>query len=145
MQKTKVNLIYWGLILFVSISLIPWVLSSALASLAIQILVIYGSIIVAFLGGSIWGWDEHLSNSVNLLYAIGFSLLGLGVAVISFVNLSISLVLLIVSLQAFLAVEKRRSQYFQANIKYAKARELITTLVTICCSTSLVFIHNPYI
>jgi hypothetical protein len=52
--------------------------------------------------------------------------------------------LLILSLQAFLRFEKKNSTYFQSNIKYANARNLITNLVTICCITSLAFLYNPY-
>jgi hypothetical protein len=47
-------------------------------------------------------------------------------------------------LQFFLNFEKKNSAYFQANIKYANARMLITNLVTICCVTSLAFLYNPY-
>jgi hypothetical protein len=70
--------------------------------------------------------------------------LGLGAALVSFINLSLSLILLTLSLQVFLNFEKKNSSYFQANIKYANARTLITNLVTICCITSLAFLYNPY-
>jgi hypothetical protein len=96
------------------------------------------------LGGIIWGWEEESASSTNLWSAIGFSLLGLGVALISFINLSFSLILLALSLQVFLNFEKKNSSFFQANINYANARTLITNLVTICCITSLAFLNNPY-
>jgi hypothetical protein len=99
---------------------------------------------VAFLGGMIWGWEGVSASLVNLWGAIGFSLLGFGVALLSFTNLPASLILLILSLQFFLNFEKKNSAYFQANIKYANARMLITNLVTICCVTSLAFLYNPY-
>ena len=144
MQNTKVTLIYWGLCLFIFLALIPWIFSPALALHSIQALVIYGGIVTAFLGGIIWGWEDDSASSANLWIAIGFSLLGLGVALVSFVNLSFSLILLVISLQVFLNFEKKNSSYFQANIKYANARTLITNLVTICCITSLAFLYNPY-
>jgi len=144
MEKTKVTLIYWGLSLFVFLALIPWVFNLTIALYSIQVLAIYGGVIVAFLGGIIWGWEGPLASSKNLWLAIGFSLLGLGVSLLTFINLSISLILLIISLRAFLHFEKRNSAYFQANIKYANARNLITNLVTICCITSLAFLYNPY-
>ncbi len=144
MEKTKVTLIYWGLSLFVFLALIPWIFNLTIALYSIQALAIYGGVIVAFLGGIIWGWEEPLASSKNLWLAIGFSLLGLGVSLLTFINLSISLILLIISLRAFLHFEKRNSSYFQANIKYANARNLITNLVTICCITSLAFLYNPY-
>jgi len=144
MQKTKVTLIYWGLCLFVCLALIPWIFNPAMAMHSIQVLAIYGGIVVAFLGGMIWGWDDSQASSANFWCAIGFSLLGFGVALVSFVNLPASLILLIFSLQIFLSFEKKNSLYFQTNIKYANARTLITNLVTICCITSLAFLYNPY-
>ena len=144
MQKTKVTLIYWGLSLFVFLALIPWIFNLTIALYSIQALAIYGGVVVAFLGGIIWGWEGALASSKNLWLAIGFSLLGLGVSLLTFINLSASLILLIISLQAFLRFEKRNSSYFQVNIKYANARNLITNLVTICCITSLAFLYNPY-
>ena len=144
MQETKVTLIYWGLSLFVFFALIPWIFNPNLAVKSIQALAIYGGIIVAFLGGIIWGWKNEHSSSKNLWIAIVFSILGLGVALTSFVNLTSSLVLLIISLHAFLRFERQNSEYFQLNIKYANARNLITNLVTICCITSIAFLNNPY-
>ena len=144
MQETKVTLIYWGLSLFVFFALIPWIFNPNLAVKSIQALAIYGGIIVAFLGGIIWGWKNEHASTKNLWIAIGFSILGLGVALTSFVNLTSSLVLLIISLRAFLRFERQNSEYFQRNIKYANARNLITNLVTICCITSIAFLNNPY-
>ena len=144
MQKTKVTLIYWGLCLFIFLALIPWIFNPTLAVHSIQVLAMYGAIIVSFLGGMIWGWEGTQASSVNLWCAIGFSLLGFAVALVSFVNLSASLILLILSLQAFLSFEKKNNSYFQSNIKYANARNFITNLVTICCITSLAFLYNPY-
>jgi len=144
MENTKVTLIYWGLSLFVFLTLIPWIFNQAIALYSIQALAIYGGVIVAFLSGIIWGWEDSSTSSRNLWLAIGFSLMGLGVSLVTLINLSASLILLILSLQAFLYFEKRKSTYFQANIKYANARNLITNLVTICCITSLAFLYNPY-
>ncbi len=144
MQETKVTLIYWGFSLFVFFALIPWVLNSTLAFKSIQALAIYGGIVVAFLGGIIWGWEGEPSSSRNLWCAIGFSFLGLVVVLLSLINLPASLILLIISLHGFLRFEKKNSEYFQGNIKYANARNLITNLVTICCITSLAFLYNPY-
>jgi hypothetical protein len=144
MQETKVTLIYFGLSLFVLLALIPWVVNSNMGDKSIQILAIYGGIIVAFLGGIIWGWDEANTSSKNLWIAIGFSILGLVISLIALINLTISLILLIISLQAFLSFEKKHSVFFKANNKYAAARGLITNLVTICCITSLAFLYNPY-
>ena len=144
MQETKVTLIYWGLSLFIFFAVIPWIFNPVLAIKSIQALAIYGGIIVAFLGGIIWGWKVENASSKNLWIAIGFSILGLSVALITFFSLTVSLVLLIISLHAYLRFEKINSEYFQLNTKYANARNLITNLVTICCITSIAFLNNPY-
>lgn len=144
MQETKVTLMYLGLSLFIFLALIPWVLSPTIALQSIQVMAAYGSIVLAFLSGSVWGWENKLSNNQNLWNAIGFSLLAVGVALLSISYLSISLIFLAVSLQLFFIFEKKNSKHFHANIKYANARNLITNLVTICCITSLAFIFNPY-
>tara|TARA_Y100001936_G_scaffold117470_1_gene114951 strand:- start:4531 stop:4968 length:438 start_codon:yes stop_codon:yes gene_type:complete len=144
MQETKVTLIYWGLSLFIFFAVIPWIFNPVLAIKSIQALAIYGGIIVAFLGGIIWGWKVENASSKNLWIAIGFSILGLSVALITFLSLTASLVLLIISLHAYLRFEKINSEYFQLNTKYANARNLITNLVTICCITSIAFLNNPY-
>ena len=106
MEKTKVTLIYWGLSLFVFLALMPWIFNLKLALYSIQALCIYGGIVVAFLGGTIWGWSEDSVSAKDLWLAIGFSLLGLGVSLATFADLSSSLILLIISLQAFLYFEK---------------------------------------
>ena len=144
MEKTKVTLIYWGLSLFIFLALIPWIFNLTIALYSIQALALYGGVVIAFLGGMIWGWEGSSVFKKNLWLAIGFSLMGLGVSLVSFIDLSASLILLIFSLQAFLYFEKRNSTYFKLNIKYANARNLITNLVTICCITSLAFLYNPY-
>ena len=106
MQKTKVALIYWGLSLFIFLALIPWIFNPILAFHSIQVLAIYGGIVVAFLGGMIWGWESSQASSANIWCAIGFSLLGFGVALASFVNLPASLILLILSLLFVFEVKK---------------------------------------
>ena len=71
MQKTKVTLIYWGLCLFIFLALIPWIFNPTLALHSIQALVIYGGIVIAFLGGIIWGWEEESSFRVFLIKNLG--------------------------------------------------------------------------
>ena len=107
MQETKVTLIYFGLSLFVLLALFPWVVNSNMGEKSIQTLAIYGGIIVAFLGGMIWGWDEVNTSSKKLWIAIGFSILGLVISLIALIDLTTSLILLIISLQSFLSFEKK--------------------------------------
>jgi putative flippase GtrA len=145
MEDTKITLIYFGLSLFIFLALLPWVIDAELGMISIQALAIYGGIVIAFLGGFIWGWDDKKNNRLNLWYAIGFSLMGLSIAILASLFLFMSLLLLIISLQTFLYFESTQSNYYRDNAKYSAARNLITNLVTICCITSLAFLFNPYI
>ena len=144
MQETKVTLIYFGLSLFVFLALLPWILDIELGMISIKVFAIYGGVVIAFLGGFIWGWDDHTNSSLNLWFAIGFSLAGLSSALLADSYTSLSLILIIISLQLFLYFESLSSLYYKNNNKYADARNLITNLVTICCITLLAFIYNPY-
>ena len=144
MQEIKVTLIYFGLSLFALLALAPWILNFQIGMMAIKALVIYGGIVISFLGGFIWGWDDQKNNSLNLWCAIGFSLMGLSIALLASFLITASLLLLIASLQIFLYFGSSNSSYYQSHTKYADARNLITNLVTICCITSLAFIFNPY-
>ena len=144
MQETKVTLIYFGLSLFVFLALIPWILNIEHGLMSIKAFGIYGGIVIAFLGGFIWGWDDQSNSSFNLCYAIGFSLMGLSTALLANTHIAISLILIVFSLQLFLYFESKRSEYYKNSKKYADARNLITNLVTICCITLLAFIFNPY-
>ena len=144
MQETKVTLIYFGLSLFVFLTLIPWVLDTEHGLISIKVFAIYGGIVIAFLGGFIWGWDDQTNSSFNLWYAIGFSLLGLSTALLAHTHIALSLISIVFSLQLFLYFESKRSEYYKNSNKYADARNLITNLVTICCITLLAFIFNPY-
>ena len=144
MQETKVTLIYFGLSLFIFLALIPWILDIEHGLISIKAFGIYGGIVIAFLGGFIWGWDDQTNSSFNLWYAIGFSLLGLSTALLAHIYIGLCLILIIFSLQLFLYFESTQSEYYKNNNKYADARNLITNLVTICCITLLAFIFNPY-
>ena len=144
MQETKVTLIYFGLSLFVFLALIPWVVDTEHGLISIKVFAIYGGIVIAFLGGFIWGWNDQTNSSFNLWYAIGFSLMGLSTALLAHTYIALCLILIIFSLQLFLYFESTQSEYYKNNNKYADARNLITNLVTICCITLLAFIFNPY-
>ena len=144
MQETKVTLIYFGLSLFIFLALIPWILDIEHGLISIKAFGIYGGIVIAFLGGFIWGWDDQTNSSFNLWYAIGFSLMGLSTALLAHIYIALCLILIIFSLQLFLYFESEQSEYYKNNNKYADARNLITNLVTICCITLLAFIFNPY-
>jgi hypothetical protein len=102
MQETKVTLIYFGLSLFVFLALIPWILDIEHGLMSIKAFGIYGGIVIAFLGGFIWGWDDQTNSSFNLWYAIGFSLMGLSTALLAHTNIAVSLISIFFSLQLFL-------------------------------------------
>ena len=95
MQETKVTLVYFGLSLFVFLALIPWILDIEHGLISIKAFGIYGGIVIAFLGGFIWGWDDQTNSSFNLWYAIGFSLMGLSTALLAHTYIALSLILIV--------------------------------------------------
>ena len=66
MQETKITLIYFGLSLFVFLALIPWIVDIEFGLMFIKAFTISGGIVIAFLGGFIWGWDDQTNSSPNL-------------------------------------------------------------------------------
>ena len=106
MEKTKVTLIYWGLSLFVFLALMPWIFNLKLALYSIQALCIYGGIVVAFWAASFGVGAKIQYQQKDLWLAIGFSLLGLGVSLATFADLSSSLILLIFHFKLFYILKK---------------------------------------
>ena len=96
MQETKVTLIYFGLSLFAFLALIPWIVDIEFALISIKAFAVYGGIVIAFLGGFIWGWDDQNNLPLNLWFAIAFSLMGLATALLAHTYILLSLILMII-------------------------------------------------
>ena len=69
MQETKVTLIYSGLSLFVFLALVPWIVDMDLALISIQVLAIFGGVVVAdcLPVGRLFGRRRVVASSFNKL------------------------------------------------------------------------------
>jgi len=128
MLKTKIILGYLGFIPFALFTILPWILGENWLRPSLISLVIYGAIILSFLGGIIWQSSKKQSDLVS---GILFSLLGFASIFLFTVNVMIPLMILALSFPLCYLQEKRTSESF-SDEDYAILRLNLTTGVTAC-------------
>ena len=133
MLKTKIILGYLGFIPFALFTILPWILGENWLRPSLISLVIYGAIILSFLGGIIWQSSKKQSDLVS---GILFSLLGFVSIFLFTVNVMIPLIILALSFPLCYLQEKRTSESF-ADEDYATLRLNLTTGVTACFVLSI--------
>ena len=133
MLKTKIILGYLGFIPFALFTILPWILGENWLRPSLISLVIYGSIILSFLGGIIWQSSKKQSDLVS---GILFSLLGFVSIFLFTVNVMIPLIILALSFPLCYLQEKRTSESF-SDEDYAILRLNLTTGVTACFVLSI--------
>ena len=133
MLKTKIILGYLGFIPFALFTILPWILGENWLRPSLISLVIYGAIILSFLGGIIWQSSKKQSDLVS---GILFSLLGFVSIFLFTVNVMIPLIILALSFPFCYLQEKRTSESF-ADEDYATLRLNLTTGVTACFVLSI--------
>ena len=133
MLKTKIILGYLGFIPFALFTILPWILGENWLMPSLISLVIYGAIILSFLGGSIWQSSKKQSDLVS---GILFSLLGFVSIFLFTVNVMIPLIILALSFPLCYLQEKRTSESF-SDEDYAILRLNLTTGVTACFVLSI--------
>ena len=133
MLKTKIILGYLGFIPFALFTILPWILGENWLRPSLISLVIYGAIILSFLGGIIWQSSKKQSDLVS---GILFSLLGFASIFLFTVNVMIPLIILAVSFPLCYLQEKITSDSF-ADEDYASLRLNLTTGVTACFVLSI--------
>ena len=133
MLKTKIILGYLGFIPFALFTILPWILGENWLRPSLISLVIYGAIILSFLGGIIWQSSKKQSDLVS---GILFSLLGFASIFLFTVNVMIPLIILAVSFPLCYLQEKRTSESF-SDEDYAILRLNLTTGVTACFVLSI--------
>ena len=133
MLKTKIILGYLGFIPFAAFTILPWILGENLLRPSLISLVIYGAIILSFLGGIIWQSSEKKSE---LISGILFSLLGFVSVFLFTINIMIPLIVLTICFPLCYLQEKRISDSF-ADEDYASLRLNLTTGVTACFVLSI--------
>ena len=123
----------------------PWIIGGDLANYSILALSLYSAIILSFLGGIPWGWnDNNLSQTLNLIYGIFFSLLGCLILGITFINLMAALFLCLIGFNGFYFFESKRDVLFDQKVEYKELRKKLTVLVSICFLVTIAYIVNPY-
>ena len=133
MLKTKIILGYLGFIPFALFTILPWILGENWLRPSLISLVIYGAIILSFLGGIIWQSSKKQSDLVS---GILFSLLGFVSIFLFTVNIMIPLILLTFSFPLCYLQEKITSDSF-ADEDDANLRLNLTTGVTACFVLSI--------
>ena len=133
MLKTKIILGYLGYIHFALFTILPWILGENWLRPSLISLVIYGAIILSFLGGIIWQSSKKQSDLVS---GILFSLLGFVSIFLFTVNVMIPLIILALSFPLCYLQEKRTSESF-SDEDYAILRLNLTTGVTACFVLSI--------
>ena len=133
MLKTKIILGYLGFIPFALFTILPWILGENWLMPSLISLVIYGAIILSFLGGIIWQSSKKQSDLVS---GILFSLLGFVSIFLFTVNVMIPLIILALSFPLCYLQEKRTSESF-SDEDYAILRLNLTTGVTACFILSI--------
>ena len=134
-----------GFVPFCFFSVIPWIIGGDLANYSILALSLDSAIILSFLGGIPWGWnDNNFSQTLNLIYGIFFSLLGCLILAITFINLMAALFLCLIGLNGFYYFESKRDILFDQKVEYKELRKKLTVLVSICFLVTIAYIVNPY-
>ena len=133
MLKTKIILGYLGFIPFATFTILPWILGNNWLRPSLIALVIYGAIIISFLGGIIWQTSKKQSD---LIAGILFSLLGFTSIFFFTINIFIPLIVLTLCFPLCYLQEKRISESF-TDEDYASLRLNLTTGVTACFVLSI--------
>ena len=133
MLKTKIILGYLGFIPFATFTILPWILGDNWLRPSLIALVIYGAIIISFLGGIIWQTSKKQSD---LITGILFSLLGFTSIFFFTINIFIPLIVLTICFPLCYLQEKRVSESF-TDEDYASLRLNLTTGVTACFVLSI--------
>ena len=137
---------YIGFLPFAIFSLVPWIIGGDISKTLIVFQLGYGAIIITFLGGFAWGWNDNQKNQpINLSIGICFSLLGCIILLMAYFNLILTgLILSIVCFYLFYIFEKSTESFKDKDAEYQKFRKTLTLLVCISFLISSGYWINPY-
>ena len=137
---------YIGFLPFAIFSLVPWIIGGDISKTLIVFQLGYGAIIITFLGGFAWGWNDNQKNQpINLSIGICFSLLGCIILLMAYFNLILTgLILSIVCFYLFYIFEKSTENFKDKDAEYQKFRKTLTLLVCISFLISSGYWINPY-
>ena len=137
---------YIGFLPFAIFSLVPWIIGGDISKTLIVFQLGYGAIIITFLGGFAWGWNDNQKNQpINLSIGICFSLLGCTILLMTYFNLILTgLIFSIVCFYFFYIFEKSTENFKDKDEDYKKFRKTLTLLVCISFLISSGYWINPY-
>ena len=137
---------YIGFIPFALLSIIPWITGGHIGETAIIFQVVYGAVILTFLGGISWGWrDDQPQQKKNLSIGILYSLIACLMLILTYLNMILfALLISVISFQSFYYFEKSTHDFKHKHEDYKKFRKMLSLLVAISFLISTAYWINPY-
>ena len=129
--QMRIILGYLGFFPFAFFTILPMIFGESLAFWSLKILSIYGGIILSFLAGMTWGWQQKDLSKLDLQIGIIFSLLGFLIILLTEHFLIYAMTINFLSFPLFFYFEKKRNVYFNDE-NYEKLRLFLTSGVSGC-------------
>ena len=129
--QMRIILGYLGFFPFAFFTILPMIFGESLALWSLKILSIYGGIILSFLAGMTWGWQQKDLSKLDLQIGIIFSLLGFLIILLTEHFLIYAMTINFLSFPLFFYFEKKRTVFFNDE-NYEKLRLFLTSGVSGC-------------
>ena len=129
--QMRIILGYLGFLPFAFFTILPMIFGESLAFWSLKILSIYGGIILSFLAGMTWGWQQKDLSKLDLQIGIIFSLTGFLIILLTEHFLIYAMIINFLSFPLFYLFEKRRNPFFRDE-NYEKLRLFLTGGVSGC-------------
>ena len=127
----RIILGYLGFLPFAFFTILPMIFGESVAFWSLKILSIYGGIILSFLAGMTWGWQQKDISKLDLQIGIIFSLTGFLIILLTEHFLIYAMIINFLSFPLFYLFEKRRNPFFRDE-NYEKLRLFLTGGVSGC-------------
>ena len=127
----RIILGYLGFLPFAFFTILPMIFGESVAFWSLKILSIYGGIILSFLAGMTWGWQQKDISKLDLQIGIIFSLTGFLIILLTEHFLIYAMIINFLSFPLFYLFEKRRNLFFRDE-NYEKLRLYLTGGVIGC-------------
>ena len=129
--QMRIILGYLGFFPFAFFTILPMIFGESVAFWSLKILSIYGGIILSFLAGMTWGWQQKDISKLDLQIGIIFSLTGFLIILLTEHFLIYAMIINFLSFPLFYLFEKRRNPFFRDE-NYEKLRLYLTGGVSGC-------------
>ena len=129
--QMRIILGYLGFLPFAFFTILPMIFGESVAFWSLKILSIYGGIILSFLSGMTWGWQQKDISKLDLQIGIIFPLIGFLIILLTERFLIYAMIINFLSFPLFYLFEKRRNPFFRDE-NYEKLRLFLTGGVSGC-------------